>query len=202
MTSHFNRLFIPGAAGSVELWAGIVIGIVAGWIYVSGSMILVRCKIDDVVMGVPVHLFSGMWSLLATGLLSSPSAMKEAFGTDQYAGWMYEVGSANYDTTLLTNQMIYMIAILCWTSLLMVPFFLLLNYKNWLRTDIWEEIAGLDVNYMQDTHDAKEEAQQDLEAYQSEVNRARKRVERISKRLSASRQSTSSFVSVDSADKQ
>ena len=125
--------------------------------------------------------------------------MKEAYGTDEYAGWMYEIGRATYDATLLTNQLLCLLAIIGWTSLIMIPFFWFLNAKNWLRTDVLEEVAGLDVNYMNETHEAKEEAQEDLNAYQTEVKKARKRRESTSNRLNESRHSTASIISTDSA---
>jgi len=81
----------------------------AGIIYVFGVMLLNKWKVDDVVLGIPIHFFCGTWSLIVTGFLSSPSAMQEAFGTDDYAGWFYELGRGRFDATLLSNQLIAVI---------------------------------------------------------------------------------------------
>jgi len=182
---------ITGACGTVELWASALIGIVSGWIYVFGAKLLIRWKVDDVVKGVPVHAFSGAWSLVATGLFSSPSAIQESFGTDEYAGWFYELGRGSTDATLLTNQLIAMLGIIAWTTGLMLPFFLWLNRMGWLKADDLEQVIGLDIKYMQDADGAKEEAQADLGAYRKEVERSRRRRRERSKSLDTLKQANS-----------
>jgi len=67
---------ITGACGTVELWAAVLIGAIGGWIYVHGNTLLLHWRVDDVVQGIPVHFFCGMWSTLATGFFSSPSAVR------------------------------------------------------------------------------------------------------------------------------
>jgi len=189
---------ITGACGTVELWAAVLIGAVGGWSFVLGNTLLIRWRIDDVVQGIPVHLFGGMWGTLATGFFSSPSAIKEAYGTDEYAGWFYELGRLTFDGTLLTNQMILLLSIIGWTCTLMVPFFYWLNYLNWLRTGQLEEVAGLDTQYMAENHEGKDEAVQDLNAFRKEVRRVRK-PRQESERLNSTNHSTrSSIVSVES----
>jgi hypothetical protein len=76
---------------------------VKGVVYIFGVKLLTKLKVDDVVLGIPIHFFCGTWSVIATGLFSSPSAMRAAFGTDEYVGWFYELGRGRYDATLLTS---------------------------------------------------------------------------------------------------
>ena len=47
---------ITARCASVESWAAVIIGIVAGWVYLIGSKCLVWLHIDDAVDAVPVHL--------------------------------------------------------------------------------------------------------------------------------------------------
>ncbi len=46
----------------------IIIGLIAGPIVVSGVAFIDKCKLDDPVGAVPVHLFCGIWGTLAVGL--------------------------------------------------------------------------------------------------------------------------------------
>ncbi len=48
----------------------VLIGGIAGIISTGGSMFLERCRIDDVVGAVPVHLFNGVWGTLCVGFFS------------------------------------------------------------------------------------------------------------------------------------
>ena len=67
----------------VEPWAAVIIGIIAGWVYVFSSKLLVALKIDDAVDAIPVHLFNGMWGCIATGVFASPRFVRAAYGSDK-----------------------------------------------------------------------------------------------------------------------
>ena len=133
---------ITSGCGVVEAWASIVIGIIAGWIYICASSLLIRLRIDDAVDAIPVHMFNGIWGLIATGLLASPRLMELAYGGEQgYSGVFYSNGN------LLGCQFIMIIFIIAWVFFTMFPFFIWLNYRGWFRADSLEEIVGLDISY-------------------------------------------------------
>jgi ammonium transporter, Amt family len=138
---------VTSGCGIVEPWAAIVIGIVAGWIYLWSSSLLVRLRIDDAVDAIPVHLFNGIWGILATGFVASPSLMGLAFGTDEYPGLFYGLARGTNPGNLLACQVIVIFFILGWTFVTMFPFFIWLNYKGWFRADSLEELVGLDISY-------------------------------------------------------
>lgn len=52
---------VTAGCATVEPWAGFVIGIVAGWVYLAASALMLRLKIDDAVDAIPVHMFGGAW---------------------------------------------------------------------------------------------------------------------------------------------
>lgn len=54
----------------VEPWSAVVIGFVAGILYLVSSKLLVRLRLDDVVDAIPVHFTNGVWGTLATGLFA------------------------------------------------------------------------------------------------------------------------------------
>lgn len=81
---------ITAGAATVEPWAGVAIGICAGWFYLMGSALLVRFRIDDAVDAIPVHMVGGAWGVIANGLFASPSRLLAYLNTDTNVGWFYE----------------------------------------------------------------------------------------------------------------
>lgn len=137
---------ITSGCGVVEPWASIVIGIVAGWVYLSASKLLIELRIDDAVDAIPVHMFNGIWGVLATGLFASPRLIEMAYnGMGIYSGLFY-AGTHN-NGNLFGCQCMMVIFIIGWVFVTMMPFFLWLNYKGWFRADSLEELVGLDVSY-------------------------------------------------------
>ena len=97
---------ITAPCATVEPWAAFVIGIVAGWVYLFASSLLLKFKIDDAVDAIPVHFGGGMWGLLSTGLFSAPRRLESAFGLTKHVGWFYSWGRGSGDFTLLGIQII------------------------------------------------------------------------------------------------
>lgn len=157
---------ITAACGSVEYWAAILIGVVAGWLYLFGSKLLIRLQLDDAVDAIPVHMLCGIWGLLATGLFSSPERTQAVFGQSEHVGWFYSLARGGSDATLLANQVILIIFIFGWVMLNMTPFFLYLNYMGWFRVDSLEELVGLDMSYHGNSHGGEDEIKTEyLNAY-------------------------------------
>jgi Amt family ammonium transporter len=134
---------ITGSCAVVEPWAAVVIGLVAGWLYLWGSQFLIRMCIDDAVDAIPVHMINGLWGLLAVGLFASPRKMDLAYETSEFSGWFYDFS----DARMLGAQACAALFICGWTFFTMFPFFIWLNYQGWLRADSLEELVGLDISY-------------------------------------------------------
>jgi ammonia channel protein AmtB len=169
---------VTAPCGTIETWAAICVGLVAGWIYLMGSKLLLKLKLDDAVDAIPVHMFNGMWGLIATGLFSSPGRMVDAFGTDEHVGLFYSLGQGgrSFDGTLLLIQFIALMFVIGWSIGLMLPFFLWLNYMGWFRSDSLEELVGLDMSYHGGTKEANDTAgPDDVKAYSSRKNAMRRR---------------------------
>lgn len=131
----------------VAPWASVVIGLMAGMVYVVGSSMLVSLKIDDAVDAIPVHLCNGIWGCLATGLFAEPSRTLAAYGSDAHVGWFYSWGRGSGDANLLLCQISGIAFIGTWTYLVMTPFFMLLHHFDLLRIDPLEELVGLDYTH-------------------------------------------------------
>mmetsp|Transcript_57998 Transcript_57998/g.86157 ORF Transcript_57998/g.86157 Transcript_57998/m.86157 type:complete len:501 (-) Transcript_57998:343-1845(-) len=137
---------ITAPCATVEPWAGFVIGIIAGWLYLLGSHLLVMYRIDDAVDAIPVHMVGGAWGVISAGLFTNESRLEAAFGMTENIGWFYEWGRGSGNFTLLGIQLIAVLFILAWVFAIMGPFFIILNYYNWLRVDPLEEEVGLDIS--------------------------------------------------------
>ena len=143
---------VTGSCAFIEPWAAIVIGLVAGCVYLFSSHLLVKFRLDDAVDAIPVHLFGGCWGLIATAFFASPRGLKYYYGLGDesdvaHVGAFYSWGQGSFDLNMLACQLIGIVFILGWTTATMLPFFLFLSYLGILRSDSFEELVGLDVSY-------------------------------------------------------
>jgi len=99
---------------------------------------------------IPVHLPGGAWGVLSTGLFASSGRVMNAYGHSKHIGWFYSY-ERSADATLLACQVIEMLFIVGWVAIIMMPFFVILNYMGYFRSDPLEEVVGLDMSY----HEAK-----------------------------------------------
>ena len=126
---------ITANCNCVEPWAAMIIGLIAGLVYISSSYYLKYLKIDDVIDASPVHFFCGAWGVMATALF----AAKDLQGTHEY-GLFYGGGGQ-----LLLWQFIGVISITAWTGLSTAAILMPLDYLGCLRISEEEEKLGLDV---------------------------------------------------------
>jgi Amt family ammonium transporter len=113
----------------IQSWASVVIGLVSGLIYLVGSNLLVKLRIDDAVDAIPIHLLSGIWGAFSVGLFAVPEYVQLLHPESTAAGWFYNVS----DGRLLACQVIGILFVVGWVTVLMFPFFGLLHYLGWLR---------------------------------------------------------------------
>jgi ammonium transporter, Amt family len=88
---------ITAPSGYVELWAGPIIGFVAGLIVVFGVIWIDR-KLDDPVGALSAHGLAGIWGTLSCGLFTAPRlAQYNAFGDPDgglfYSGELTQLGA-------------------------------------------------------------------------------------------------------------
>lgn len=113
--------------------------------YCLGSGLLIKFCIDDAVDGIPVHLFSGMWGCIATGLFAEPSRTQIAYGTEiAHFGWFYHWGLESGDGSLLLAVICGILFIVAWTVGVMGPSFFIFDFFGLFRSDPLEELVGLD----------------------------------------------------------
>lgn len=132
---------ITAGCSTVEPWAAIIIGVIAGIVYVLSSKLLVKLKIDDAVDAIPVHFFNGIWGCIATGLFASTRYVNMTYGDTYSPGLFYGSGS------LLICEVCGILFIIAWVGATMTPFFIALNMLGMFRVDPIEEKVGLDISH-------------------------------------------------------
>lgn len=138
---------ITAGCSVVTPYAALIIGIVAGWVYCAFSALLLKLKIDDAVDAIPVHFANGMWGCIAVGLFAEPLRTSITYGSDKHVGWFYSWGRGTGDANLLLVEICGILFIIGWVSLIMVPFFMILNFLGMFRVDPLEEEVGLDISH-------------------------------------------------------
>jgi Amt family ammonium transporter len=125
-----------------------LIGGIAAVLYIGGSNLLLKLRLDDAVDAIPVHMVNGMWGMIAVGFLACPRHLNMAYGTEvEHVGWFYSLSRGSGDARLLAAQIVGILFILAWCLAIMMPFFVWLDWKGWFRSDPLEEIVGLDTSY-------------------------------------------------------
>lgn len=71
---------ITSGCAVVQLWASVVIGMFAAWFYLVGSHFGVKLRLDDAINAIPVHLFNGVWGVIATDSSPILFLIQEAYG--------------------------------------------------------------------------------------------------------------------------
>jgi len=132
---------ITAGCAVVTPGSAIIIGLIAGVVYVSASKLLILLKLDDAVDAIPVHCFCGMWGVIAVGLFAEPDRVSNAYGYD--ASGIFYGGSAK----LLLCQILLILFVIAWTFLIMAPLFYILNKVGLFRVDAVEEEIGLDFSH-------------------------------------------------------
>lgn len=132
---------ITAGCSTVEPWAAVLIGLIAGPVYVLSSKLLVKLKIDDAVDAIPVHFFNGIWGCLATGIFASTRMVAMTYGDEYTPGLLYGSGK------LIVCEICGILFIIGWVCVTMVPFFYVLNMLGMFRVDPIEEKVGLDISH-------------------------------------------------------
>jgi Amt family ammonium transporter len=136
---------ITAGCAVVTPWAAVIIGVIAGWVYIGADRLLIALRIDDAVNAVPVHFANGMWALIATGLFARPEQIGAAYSG--YADPSVAAGLFYGGIRLLGANVCLLLFVVGWVSLTMIPFFYVLNYFNMFRVDPLEEEVGLDISH-------------------------------------------------------
>lgn len=110
----------------VELWAALVIGIIAGFIYCCGSVLLHKLEhhFDDPLEVSVVHFLCGSVGLIVTGFFVNPDLVEEIdpnfTNRMDYAGLFY-----NGNGHLLAAQLTELFALFGWCVVMTIPCYII-----------------------------------------------------------------------------
>ena len=110
---------------------------------ITNNKLILTCALSNIA----VHMVNGIWGIVAVGLFATPTRLDQAYGRSDHVGWFYSFSHLGSDGTLLGAQMVGILFILGWVTAIMLPFFVWLDWKGWLRSNPLEEICGLDSSY-------------------------------------------------------
>ena len=113
---------ITAGADQMGPTEAIIIGAIGGVIVVLGVALLDKCKLDDPVGAIPVHLFAGIWGTLAVGI----------FGA-----------SASFDQFMVQLASVGIVGLFCVFGATLITLFV--KSILGLRVSEEEEEAGLDI---------------------------------------------------------
>jgi Amt family ammonium transporter len=128
----------------IDLWAAVVIGLVAGVLVCLATAWLEKAKIDDPVGAVPVHFVNGIWGVLAVGIFANGNPDTAAWnGIDTPVTGLLYGGFGQFGAQLFEAVSVAVVV-----GGLSYVFFRVLNGANLLRVSPEAEIAGLDMPEM------------------------------------------------------
>lgn len=162
---------ITAGCSTIAPWGAFVIGLIAGPWYIFWSNLLVRFKIDDAVDAIPVHFGNGIWGCIAVGFFAEPGRVGTAYSSHGHYGLLY-----GGDGKLLLAQLCGVLWIIGWVTVLMTPYFHLLNILGLFRVDSLEEEVGLDISHHKGAaYDISGPTEEAMEKF--EISRSQHKVE-------------------------
>ena len=134
---------ITGSCSVVEPEGAFVIGIVSAFVYSYSSKMLLRFGIDDVVDAIPVHMFCGIWGVIAGGLFATKDNYEVVYygEPDKCSGLFY----GGDGSTLLANVM-FILVVLLWTGFTCMALFMGIDKIFGMRVDEESEKLGMDIS--------------------------------------------------------
>jgi Amt family ammonium transporter len=135
---------ITAPCAFVDGIAAVIIGAIGGVIVCFATVLLEKARIDDPVGAVPVHLFNGIWGVIAVGIFANGNPDTAAWnGMDAAVTGLLYGGS-----TQIVAQLLEAVALFAFVFPLTYAFFKVLHGFGLMRSKAEDEIAGLDLPEM------------------------------------------------------
>ena len=134
---------VSASAAFIDTGVAVFIGFVAGIVYVFTSWLMThRWRLDDVVDAVPIHLFGGLWGIIAAAFFSLRGYLQQVYG-DQYMGCGVVYGCSK-SGNVFAAALVYICAMFLWVSVSFAPFVWAINKAGLLRMTKAQERVGAD----------------------------------------------------------
>jgi Amt family ammonium transporter len=123
----------------VDPWASVVIGIIAGFVYIGGVKLEAVLKIDDPLDAFPVHGAAGAWGVFAVGIFCRPEYTYNQLGSH---GFVYPGGMPD----LIGVQIVFLIVHIAWVTFTSCILFYSLRRAGIFRVSAEVEEMGMDIS--------------------------------------------------------
>ncbi|CAE8635382.1 unnamed protein product [Polarella glacialis] len=137
---------ITAGCGNMQSGYALLTGLIGGFVYQAGSMLLVKFKIDDPVDASPVHMGCGTWACIAAAWFDWGATYGNYHGWNGWSCMTLPDGSC--DTHLrghaMEAQLVFVLAVMGWAGTLSGLTFFILHKTGRLRIDDDTEEMGLD----------------------------------------------------------
>lgn len=132
---------ITSGCSVVEPWAAIVCGFVSAWVLIGCNVLAKHFKYDDPLEAAQLHGGCGTWGLIFTGLFARGKYVDEVYGGSSRPHGLFMGGGGK----LLGAQIVQILVIFGWVSVLMGTLFYVLHKFNLLRISAEDEMQGMDL---------------------------------------------------------
>lgn len=132
---------ITSGCSVVDPWASIVCGVVAAGVLIGLNKLASIFKYDDPLEAAQLHGGCGSWGLVFTGLFAKKAYVLEVYGRESRPYGLFMGGGGK----LLAAQLIQILSIAGWVTVLMAPLFLMLKRVGLLRISAQDETSGMDM---------------------------------------------------------
>lgn len=127
---------ITAISSTCQPWLALFIGFIGGALSSYGKRFLIYVEVDDPVTAIPVHLFCGIWGMIAVGLFCDD---KIEHGLSRYAGIVYG-GHVKF----IGIQLLACAVIMVWSATTTFIQLKLIDAFVGLRLSYEEEMIGAD----------------------------------------------------------
>jgi Amt family ammonium transporter len=135
---------ITAGCAVVEPYGAVIVGLIAGPVYLLASKTLKVCGIDDVVDAFPVHGACGCWGVIAAALFATKENYAAAYGiydgAEETCAGLFYGGAGNQ----LAANLLFVLFVAAWTGGWSLVVFGALKSKDLLRVSSDVEDEGMD----------------------------------------------------------
>jgi len=130
---------ITGSCAFVDVWASVVIGLVAGVVTFFTAQWFEKAGVDDPIYAFSVHGIAGMWGAISTGLFATPELVEQTgVGAPGlfYGGGFHQLGV----------QLLGMVGTFAFVLVLSLVILGIMKALGGIRVTEEEEMMGLDIS--------------------------------------------------------
>eukprot|EP00752_Nemacystus_decipiens_P004698 g4286.t1 len=169
---------ITAGCATMDPWPAILVSSASGFFYHIWYRVVLRCRIDDAVNAAAVHLFGGLWGLVAAGFTVVDSAREDLGYPDEEAGCTRQ---KQFLANFAMACIIFVYSLSCGLILWALFFFFKISdktkdekHKNFLDKEMDPELEKVDnmvIRHMRETDKEFKKLEKKLGGFRRDVHR-------------------------------